>query len=446
MNKFKCVVFDLDGTLIDSTPLLFNVYKQFLKKYDYVGTKKEFELLNGPKLDQIIIYLKNKYTLTPSRLKLKKYYDDQIKKIYRTKIGLNDGIVNLLDFLKLNGYVIGLATSNSKKYTTSVLMKNNLLDYFSFLVYGDDVLIAKPDPEIYKICTKRSGFQKNEILVIEDSKNGFNSAKNAGLTCKKTIKFKLLEKWLLKNNISPKYEIVESKSCIVTVKPSKNIILPNIQKRINQTWNKLQKDRIIKLSNNKVLILNSIIVKKGISHILSEFIDYKNVISNRINPKINLNLIQIGVSGIIILKNNNSIYTIFSKRNKNTTEYPNYYELIPSGNINQKPMKNQKLKFNFDLINEFVEETGLNLKYIKKISFLCIIKDKQNFVFDICNIIELNITKKNVLKYFKSSEYSKPLFVPISLLPKFIEKNHKKIVPTSIGIIDYYLKKNKLFN
>jgi len=131
---------------------------------------------------------------------------------------------------------------------------------------------------------------------------------------------------------------------------------------------------------------------------------------------------------------------------ENGRDNPNYYELIPSGNINQKPMKNKKLEFNFDLINEFIEETGLNSKHIKKIAFLCIIKDKQNFVFDICNIIELNINKKNILKHFKSSEYSKPLFVPISLLPKFIEKNHKKIVPTSIGIIDHYLTKNKLFN
>ena len=149
---------------------------------------------------------------------------------------------------------------------------------------------------------------------------------------------------------------------------------------------------------------------------------------------------------MILFKNNNSMYTIFSKRSKNTTEYPNYYELIPSGNINEKPMKNKKLKFNMDLINEFIEETGLNSKYIKKISFLCIIKDKQNVVFDICNIIELNINKKNILKYFKSSEYSKPLFLPISSLAEFIEKNHKKMVPTSIGMIDFYLTENKFIN
>ena len=75
MNKFKCIVFDLDGTLVDSTSHLFNVYKQFLKKYGHIGTKKDFEKLNGPKLDQIINLLKKKYRLKPSKLKLKKYYD-----------------------------------------------------------------------------------------------------------------------------------------------------------------------------------------------------------------------------------------------------------------------------------------------------------------------------------------------------------------------------------
>jgi len=446
MNKFKCIVFDLDGTLIDTTSLLFNAYKEFLKKYGRTGTKKEFELLNGPKLDQIIIYLKNTHSLKPSRLKLKREYDEQIKKIYQTKINLNDGVVNLLNFLKLNGYVIGLATSNSKKNTTSVLMKNNLLDYFSFFVYGDDVLIAKPDPEIYKICIKRSGFQKNEILVIEDSKNGFDSAKNSGLLCKKTTNFKLIENWLLKNNISPKYEIVESDSCIINVKPSKKIFPPSTQKKINNTWNKLQKDRKIKLSNRKVLILNSIFIKRGVSYVSSEFIDYKNIISNRINSEINLNLEQIGTSGIILFKNNRSYYTIFSKRGKHVTEYPNYFELVPSGNINQKMITEKKLKFHLHLIDEFLEETGLTSKHITSFSFLCIIKDKKNSVYDICNIIELNIDKNIILKYWKSSEYSKPIFVPISSLPNFIKKNHTKIVPTSIGIIDNYLKKNKLFN
>ena len=121
-------------------------------------------------------------------------------------------------------------------------------------------------------------------------------------------------------------------------------------------------------------------------------------------------------------------------------------ELVPSGHIDQKLIIDKFSKFDSNLINEFIEETSLNYKSIKKLLFLCIVKDKQNFVYDICNIIELNIDKNIILKHWKSSEYSKPIFVPISLLLKFVEKNHNKMVPTSIGIIDCYLRKNKLFN
>ncbi|RZD42728.1 MAG: hypothetical protein CXT78_09045 [Thaumarchaeota archaeon] len=441
MNKFKCIVFDLDGTLIDSIPKLFEVYKKILRNYGYIGNKKEFELLNGPKLDQIINLLKKKYKLKPSIKKLKKEYNDEIEKKYQTKIGLNKGVIELLEFLKKNGYVIGIVTSSSKKNTNSVLLANNILNYFSFFVNGNEVKLSKPHSQIYKICIKRSGFKKNEILVLEDSKNGYISAKNAGLTCKKTTQFKSIQEWLSKNNISPQHEIIKTNSCKITIKSSKHRFSPQIQKKIDKTWSTLQKNRVVKLSNDKVLVIKSISITKQVSYILGEFVDYKNVITNKINSKINLNFKQIGVSGIILFKNNNSYYTIFAKRNKNTTEYPNFLELVPSGHINEKLNPEKNLNFNLNLTNEFIEETGLNSKIIKKISFLCIIKDKKNCVTDICSIIELNSNKKFILRNFKSSEYSKPLFVPISLLPKFIEKNHNNIVPTSIGILDSILGK-----
>lgn len=446
MNNFKCIVFDLDGTLIDSIPKLFEVYKKNLKNYGYIGNKKEFEFLNGPKLDQIINLLKKKYKLKPSIKKLKKYYNDEIKKVYQTKIILNKGVIELLEFLKQNGYVMGVVTSSSKKNTNSVLIANNILNYFSFFVNGDEVKTSKPNSQIYKICIKRSGFKKSEILVLEDSKNGFISAKNAGLTCKKTTQFKSIQNWLLKNNISPKYEIIKTNLCNITIKSSKYRISPQIQKKIDCTWSRLQKNRCVKLSNDKVLIMKSMSTTKQISDISGEFVDYKNIIANKINSKIGLDFKQIGVSGIILFKNNNFYYTIFAKRNKNTTEYPNYIELVPSGHINQKLNPEKNLNFNLNLRNEFIEETGLDSKIIKKILYLGIIMDKKSCVYDICSIIELNSNKKFILRNFKSSEYSKPIVIKISSISKFIKKNHNNIIPTSIGIIDLILEKKYLTN
>jgi HAD superfamily hydrolase (TIGR01509 family) len=439
MNKFRCIVFDLDGTLIDSVPHLFHVYKQFLAKFGHIGTKKEFELLNGPKLDQVVKILKKKYGLKFPLHKLQKSYNKEVEKMYCTKIIPKKGVIKFLKFLKNNNYKIGLVTSSNKKNTNSVLIKNNLKDYFSFFVYGNDVTISKPNSKIYKLCINRSLINKNEIMVLEDSKNGYTSAKNAGLYCKKTTNFKLVQNWLVKNNIAPKYEIIKNNSCVLYTKPSKQKISKKTQTRIDFVWREIQKNRRIKLSNKKVLSMQSISKKKKISYITGEFINYKNIISDRIDSKINLNLYQIGVSGMILFKNNGINYTIFSKRGKHNTEYPNYYELIPSGNLNQRRQKGKKINFNLDLIKEFTEETGLDPKNIKKISFLCLIKDKQNHVYDICNIIELSVNKNYILQHFTSKEYSKPVFVLMSSLPKFIKNNHTKIIPTTNGILDYIL-------
>ena len=61
MKKIEWVAIDLDGTLIDSTEILFGVYKKFLKEFGHIGTKTEFNKLNGPRLREIISILMRKY-------------------------------------------------------------------------------------------------------------------------------------------------------------------------------------------------------------------------------------------------------------------------------------------------------------------------------------------------------------------------------------------------
>ena len=54
MKRFEWIVFDLDGTIIDSTNELYKIYKLFLKEFGFNGSKTEFNRLNGPKLEEII--------------------------------------------------------------------------------------------------------------------------------------------------------------------------------------------------------------------------------------------------------------------------------------------------------------------------------------------------------------------------------------------------------
>ena len=60
MKKFEWITLDLDGTIIDSTNELYQIYRSFLKEFKFRGTRSEFNKLNGPKIEDVISILKRK--------------------------------------------------------------------------------------------------------------------------------------------------------------------------------------------------------------------------------------------------------------------------------------------------------------------------------------------------------------------------------------------------
>lgn len=210
---------------------------------------------------------------------------------------------------------------------------------------------------------------------------------------------------------------------------------------IEKIWdNELKKN--FQLTNNKVLSFVNLKKLDEKCVIKSQFVDFKYVLADRISPELNLGIAVFGVSGIIILKNK-SDSIIFAKRNKNSAEYPNYLELIPSGHLDESIKIKDTINFKEHLLVEFEEETGISKKNIKKISTLGVIKDKINNVYDVCCVLEMDKKRfnMNILKN-TNDEYYDPKLVFISELDSFVQENKTKIVPTSKAIIECL----KLFN
>jgi len=441
MKKIEWVAIDLDGTLIDSTEILFGVYKKFLKEFGHIGTKTEFNKLNGPRLREIISILMRKYNIKEKKSLLIDNYSKRMEFEYRNTIKLKDDARKFLDFLKENHYKIGLVTSSSKKNTKLILKRNKLSGYFSVIISGDDVKKSKPEPEIYELFWKKTKTNKEKILVIEDSMSGYLSAKNAGLQCVKIKKFSGVIKKLSKvNKIS--YEITPTKKIYLKLENEKEKISKNKKREINMVWKNEQKKRNVKLFNSKVLNLKSIKNEPRRIVLSANFVDYKNIITDRIDSSINLNYQQIGVSGIIIITDNNEVFTLIAKRSKNNTEYPNYFELVPSGNLD-KSVKNEHGKINYKekLLEELLEEIGISEDYVKNISEIGIIRDNKNSVYDICCIIKINSKKDIIEKQIKKTdEYYNLEFIKIKELEKRKLKTKVKFVPTSLGIMELFKK------
>ena len=180
-NKIEWIFFDLDGTLADSINKLYSVYFKFLKDYGIKGNLKEFNEFNGPNVDEIVLKLKKKYKLKNTK-KLLKNYNKKIKIEY-INIKPVKGSENLLKFLKKQDYKLALVTSLNKNIAYGFLQRNDWLKYFSKIVYGNEVVNSKPNPDIYKLCLQRTKVKKNNVLVFEDSANGYESAARAGLKC-----------------------------------------------------------------------------------------------------------------------------------------------------------------------------------------------------------------------------------------------------------------------
>jgi len=179
---YKAVLFDFDGTLIDSISVLFDVYNKFLFKYGFNGTFEEFNEFNGPSLKEIIAILKVKYNIELPENDLLNTYIELLNDSYSKNLRYREGALDILNYLKVDRKLqLYLITSSSREIVQNFISINNLKEYFYGYTYGDEVQKSKPSPEIYTLSLRKFNLQRNDVFIVEDSLNGIKSGKAAGI-------------------------------------------------------------------------------------------------------------------------------------------------------------------------------------------------------------------------------------------------------------------------
>lgn len=182
MSKIKAVVFDMDGVLIEAKDWHYEALNKALRlfgyeisrydhlvTYDGLPTAKKLEMLSLEKglpvgLHKFINTMKQSYTVD----------------LVHTSCSPRFFHEYALSRLRAEGYHLAVA-SNSIRYTVQLMMeKSNLLEYLDFFLSNQDVKKAKPDPEIYTTAIERLGLSPDEVLVVEDNRNGIQAATAAG--------------------------------------------------------------------------------------------------------------------------------------------------------------------------------------------------------------------------------------------------------------------------
>ena len=178
----KTIVFDMDGVLLDSERLVMNIWILLGEKYNYSGIEQAMiECLgtNREETRQIMerIYGED-FPYEDFRSEAKEMFMEHTKK---DGVPLKPGARELLQFLKINGWRIGLASSTSGDTVKNELQTVGLYDFFEAVVSGEMVRESKPHPEIYFKACELLDVDPKQAIAVEDSKNGVRSAAMAGM-------------------------------------------------------------------------------------------------------------------------------------------------------------------------------------------------------------------------------------------------------------------------
>ena len=180
---FDGVLFDLDGTLIDSMPLHYRAYKMVFKKRGAALSWQSFMRHVGPPAARAIPMFAAEIGENLSRDEVWQVHED---KKYALETLLEQEVPQELPAAKLlralvPGQKSGLVTSGNSKGSRAMLAKLGWIDIFDVIVTGDDVQKGKPDPEPYLLAASKLEIAPERCVALEDTVVGIESALAAGM-------------------------------------------------------------------------------------------------------------------------------------------------------------------------------------------------------------------------------------------------------------------------
>jgi len=178
--KYKLVIFDLDGVLVDAKHIhysaLNNAIANCAGKEFIISLEEHLHTYDGLKTYQ-------KLDLLTSNKQLKK---ELHKKIWNEKqettlqefrkIAPNNELIKIFEFLKNENVLIACCSNSIKRSVLLALSKLNIIEYFNFIISNEDVKHSKPHPEMYWKAMAQAGVLPEETLIIEDSPPGLLGA------------------------------------------------------------------------------------------------------------------------------------------------------------------------------------------------------------------------------------------------------------------------------
>ena len=180
ITKVEGIIFDLDGTLLDSVAIWDLVIAQYFQSKGILLNKDiKNELLNFT-FEEAIIFLIKKYEINESLEDVFFKLNYAAAQKYEDEITLKEGALSILNKIKEKNIPMCVATASTKSHAISALKRNGILEYFKAIITCNEAGENKNSPTIFNLARKELNSGLDNTWVFEDSLHAIKTAKAAG--------------------------------------------------------------------------------------------------------------------------------------------------------------------------------------------------------------------------------------------------------------------------
>jgi HAD superfamily hydrolase (TIGR01509 family) len=175
-----CVVFDMDGVIVDSEPLWVRARKELVRQANGHWIPEAETAMMGISSDEWSAYMRDHLALSMTAEQIREDVIRRMVELYRNGVPLITGAREAIEAIGRR-WRVGVASGSDRVLLDTVLTSSGLAGHFAATVSGEDVDEGKPSPQIYQEACRRLGANPRACVAIEDSGSGIASALAAGM-------------------------------------------------------------------------------------------------------------------------------------------------------------------------------------------------------------------------------------------------------------------------
>ena len=179
-NTLQGVIFDLDGTLLDSTVMWRQVDGRLMAHYGKEVPPDLSETVQRMSIEEFSQFFVEEFDLPVTPEQIAQQVADMVAEEYREKLQLKPHVPEILDWLDQQDIPYGVATATYGELAEAALRRLHVWERLRFLLTEQNAGAPKTQPRIFQLAAQKLHLGRRQIAVVEDSLHALEGAKNGG--------------------------------------------------------------------------------------------------------------------------------------------------------------------------------------------------------------------------------------------------------------------------